>query len=430
MSSPPVAPQAPPSPVEELNATAIARGTALGLTVVFLLVIVAVPLIDLTSALNAQASKDSRSVGERAPVLRLLSSPPALRDYPFPIQTVPGPSLDHPASRIEQDIEAASSSKQWMQPHIQEWLTTTLRTGNDSVLMGTDSWLFFRDGVDYLAGRGFLRHGSGSSGSGTDPRAVIIDFHRQCQAAGVALLVVPISDKAALEQQRLTGVESNGYRFSNPSFASWKQDLAAAGVAVLTVDEVMRHQAADLDAFLRQDTHWTPAAMLEVARGIAHHPLVEVATGTRSWQRDPVPWTGHGDLASLLRLPPGSALIQPQTITIGQVSDASTGMPWATDHLADIVLLGDSFTNIFQTPDLGWGESGGLGAQLSFLLHGDLDVIALNGDGANGPRRRLASRPQPWSGKRLVIWAFAERELATATWQKISLSPAQDSHGP
>lgn len=111
----------------------------------------------------------------------------------------------------------------------------------------------------------------------------------------------------------------------------------------------------------------------------------------------------------------------------------SQGLPWTPDPASPILLLGDSFTNIYSQPELGWGTSAGLSEQLSLALGLRIDRIALNAGGAQATRRELVRQLRQGTdrlaGKRIVIWQFAERELSLGDWQLIPL-PAPASKPP
>jgi alginate O-acetyltransferase complex protein AlgJ len=103
----------------------------------------------------------------------------------------------------------------------------------------------------------------------------------------------------------------------------------------------------------------------------------------------------------------------------------ANGAPWKPSRSGDVLLLGDSFSNIYSLGEMGWGVSAGLPAQLSFLLQRPVDAIIENADGASATReslaRELRSGEDRLAGKRLVIFQFAERELAVGDWKQIDL---------
>jgi alginate O-acetyltransferase complex protein AlgJ len=125
----------------------------------------------------------------------------------------------------------------------------------------------------------------------------------------------------------------------------------------------------------------------------------------------------------MLALPANQTLFSPQTVTIGRIEDLA-GQPWRPREDADVLLLGDSFTNIFTAAAMGWGSAAGLAPQLAAALGRDVDVIAQNDAGAHTTRqllaRELAAGRDRLAGKKVVIWQFADRELAVGDWRPVS----------
>ena len=107
---------------------------------------------------------------------------------------------------------------------------------------------------------------------------------------------------------------------------------------------------------------------------------------------------------------------------LAQVQD-ETGAVWAPAADADVLLLGDSFTNVFSEDFMGWGEAAGLAPQLSLALGRPLDVIAQNDSGAFATRKLLAAAlaagEDRLAGKRVVIWELAARELSVGDWKHV-----------
>ena len=103
---------------------------------------------------------------------------------------------------------------------------------------------------------------------------------------------------------------------------------------------------------------------------------------------------------------------------------AADGSSWRPDPGAEVLLLGDSFTNVYSVPELGWGEGAGLAEQLAFALERPVDRIAVNAGGAWTARQRLVAELRRGSdrlaGKRLVVYEFAVRELTSGDWREIA----------
>lgn len=203
--------------------------------------------------------------------------------------------------------------------------------------------------------------------------------------------------------------------------------LAAAHDARRSRDPVPARQ------FLETDTHWRPDVMRLAAAEIAD----AIGDADNDLNFDPVPKDPQplhklvpievaalGDIAALLKLPIGQTMYRPQKVTIQQVQTGN-GL-WRPSTGSELLLLGDSFSNIFSLAAMGWGESAGLAEHLSYLLNRPLDCILRNSDGAFATRealsQELARGRDRLAGKKVVIWEFAERELMFGNWKMLSMA--------
>jgi alginate O-acetyltransferase complex protein AlgJ len=331
---------------------------------------------------------------------------------------------------FESQLEGASWLKAPIQQHVQEWLTGTLRVGNNRVAIGRDGWLFYQPGVAYLTGRDFTSPASirtatkrmvdreGETDPHPDPRPALLALHRALADAGIHLVVAPIPDKAMLQPEHLTARASGSVEtadWNNPGYFRFVSDLRAAG---LDVFDVTPATGGDV-RYLAQDTHWTPDFMEEAARSLASHvePLLPIAAPT-GWRLRESSVARVGDLVDMLSLTPRQVLFQPERVTLHQVENAA-GLPWEPDPAAAVLLVGDSFTNIYSQAGLGWGTHAGLAEHLSYALQRPVDVIALNGGGAWAARAELG-RPDSAArlgATRVVIYEFAMRDLVGQNWR-------------
>jgi hypothetical protein len=122
----------------------------------------------------------------------------------------------------------------------------------------------------------------------------------------------------------------------------------------------------------------------------------------------------------MLKLPADQVLFPPLGVTIQQVKDAD-GQNWQESADSEVLLLGDSFTNIYSLEYMGWGAAAGLGPQLSAELGHTIDVLAQNDSGAYATRQLLMQEQNAGTdrlaGKKLVVWEFAARELSVGDWK-------------
>ena len=112
----------------------------------------------------------------------------------------------------------------------------------------------------------------------------------------------------------------------------------------------------------------------------------------------------------MLKLRPNQRVFGEEVVTIHPVVDAA-GAPWQPEPAAEVLLLGDSFANIYSLELMNWGAAAGFAEQLSFALHRPVDTILRNDDGAYATRemlsRELAQGEDRLAGKKVVVWQFA-----------------------
>ena len=108
--------------------------------------------------------------------------------------------------------------------------------------------------------------------------------------------------------------------------------------------------------------------------------------------------------------------------------------PWRATPSADVLLLGDSFSNIFSLEGMGWGESAGFAEHFSRALGKPIDAILRNSDASFATReilsRELARGHDRLAGKKLVVWELAARELSSGNWKLLPMKLGQppESH--
>jgi alginate O-acetyltransferase complex protein AlgJ len=400
----------------DLGRTDVRRGTAAALVGAFLATLLAVP------------------------VLQLATQPPD----PKPL--LAGLPDECRLERFERRLEDDSTAGRWLLPRLQLLLTRWLGVGNEKVDPGRDGWLYHRPGVDYVIGPGFLgpdvlaarRLGAKACESPPqpDPVRAIVAFREELARRGIHLVLLPTPVKAVAAPEHLASAARPPLQ--NPSYADFRSALEASGVDVFGPTPLLLAPGS----FLATDTHWRPEAMERVAAALAAR-LREggwlSGDGSEQLERVALRVRNYGDLTRMLNLPEGQTLFPPETATIRQVRRA--GRPWRATRGAEVLLLGDSFSNVYSDraafgsersgERLDWGEAAGLGEQLSFALARPVDRIVRNAGGAYTARADLARQVardaaegrDRLAGVRVVVWQFAMRELAVGDWKEVALAP-------
>jgi hypothetical protein len=228
--------------------------------------------------------------------------------------------------------------------------------------------------------------------------------------------------KPGVESAQLALGETRPDVLQNASFAEWKDRLERAHVRVFDPAPALTDRTSY--HYLETDTHWRPETMESIAQNLARFIGDSSAPATTKISERRI--GGIGDIARMLKVK--REIYEPQIVTTHEVNAANG--PWQASKDADILLLGDSFSNIFSLSALGWGESAGFAEHLSRAL-GDrpLDCILRNSDGAFATReilsRDLARGKDRLAGKKLVVWEFAARDLAFGDWKMLEMKLGQ-----
>ena len=412
----------------EVGQTEVSRPVALTLVVVFVAIIAAVPITQawmdhrvLPVALNATATAPTR-VGGPSPIARVIKGN---RQVLAAIQ------------RFTDRLDTDSLLARHLRPAVQLLLTERFGSGNERVYTGRDDWLYYASDVQHVVGRGFLDRGqlarraaggdSLSEAAAPDPRPALRAFNDALARRGITLVLLPTPVKPSIRPEQL-GLEASVAPVRNVSFSQFAEEMRAAEIVLFDPAPLL----ADLGAlgdpvYLARDTHWRPDAVVAVAQELARFLERE----TQLPEQEPVSLdtrrvrvSDRGDIVGLLDLPAKWSPYPSETVEVRQILTAD-GRPWRPNPTADVLLLGDSFANIFSLEAMGWGTAAGLAEQLSFALGRPVDRLVQNANGAFASRealaRELARGRDRLAGKRAVVYQFATRELTHGDWRLVDL---------
>jgi len=322
-----------------------------------------------------------------------------------------------------------------LRPIIQTLLTRWAATGNENVYIGRRGWLYYAPDIEHLAGPGFLDAGrlarrlnSGDNLTKPpqpDPRTALIQFNEVLADRGISLVILPTPVKPSIHPEHLTRPLTQT-PLQNVSFARFVKDLQSAGIKVFDPAPLLAElRNSGEQTYLATDTHWHPDAVVAVATALAAFLTSEISLPEDDvllTERQGPRVTNQGDTAALLNLTDDLVPHTSETVTLRQILTPALD-PWRPDQSADVLLLGDSFSNIYSLPSLGWGESAGLAEQLSASLGRPIDRITQNDNGAFASRERLARSlaggQDRLAGKRVIIFQFTTRELTHGDWRLI-----------
>ncbi len=337
---------------------------------------------------------------------------------------------------FEKGLDENSVINSRLRPVTQSFLTSRLGAGNEQAYIGKDGWLFYRPEVEYLTNAPFLdpaflrTRQRGADAVQPDPLPAIISFQRQLAERGITLLVLPVPSKVMLYPDHLSR------RFSplspalqNPSYPAFVAALRDHGIPVCDLTATFAAARDDFSTaeYLKTDTHWTPETMELAARTVADEITTRgwvAPVADAGYSRAMAQITALGDIADMFKLPANQRIFPSETIITHPVLQAD-GTPWRAQAQADVLLLGDSYSNIYSLEGMRWGEHAGFAEQLSYAMQRPVDVIARNAGGSYASREALRTAllrgDDRLAGKRVVIYEFAMRDLTMGDWKLLDL---------
>jgi alginate O-acetyltransferase complex protein AlgJ len=244
------------------------------------------------------------------------------------------------------------------------------------------------------------------------------------EARGITLVVMPTPAKPGVHPDRL----ARGYTdavgvLQNPSYRAFVEDLERDGVLVFDPSPALAAARATGQLYLATDTHWRPETMELVAELLGEFISTHVtfpAAADPGYRIERVEQRNAGDIARMLDLPAHAALYPPEAVWLARVL-LPDGSPWRSSRDADVLVLGDSFSNIYTLESMGWGTSAGFVEHLSYTLQRPIDRLVQNDEAAFATRAMLELQPDRLNGKRVVVYQFAARELALGDWKVIPM---------
>ncbi|MGE5836088.1 MAG: alginate O-acetyltransferase AlgX-related protein [Acidobacteriota bacterium] len=431
----------------EIGITTISRSTAWMTVVAFLVLIFTVPALEWLGASVGVTNESPKTWAHLTGIPESVRSRLAeARAAHFSLwgRTV---AVNRGVLSGLQDFERGLEQESWLgqrlRPYAQFLLTRWLGAGNERVYPGRDGWLFYRPDVESVTGPGFLEPSQMArrirstpewqSPPQPDPRIPLRQLKRDLEARGIALIVMPTPVKPTVHPEKLASrLAGELTPIQNASYARFVADLNAAGVLVFDSSPILAAERRTSPQFMATDTHWRPEALERAAEALVafieqHVSLPRLPEPAYRLER--IEFHYPGDIARMLDLPPRAQLFAPDHIWPTLVVNRD-GSPWRASREADVLLLGDSFSNIYTGETFGGPRTGGLAAHVSYLLRRPLDRITENGGGSYATREMLQRDPDRLEGKKLVVYQFATRELAFGDWKVISLAVSRSTNKP
>jgi len=295
-------------------------------------------------------------------------------------------------------------------------------------MAGDDGFLFFRNGLEYVVAGDLQKQPKKKQ-----PLAVIVEWKQLLERHGVDFLFVPVPDKAEVFPDKLVpGTDPFAGRVVNPFARKFLLDLAEAGVETVDLWPPFLQARGAIEGdgktepvFQRQDTHWTARGLALAAETIAarikRYPWYgSLPVKPAAYKEKAASFSRYGDLHA--RLPEGQKRkYQPEPL-VGRQVVAPDGSLYAGDPESPIVVLGDSFTGVYELTDC---EHAGVAAHVAKRIGFPVDLVMSYGGGPNVRHKLMRRGTDGLAGKRLVVWIMTARDLYNywEAWEPIGAKP-------
>jgi alginate O-acetyltransferase complex protein AlgJ len=278
---------------------------------------------------------------------------------------------------------------------------------------GKDGWLFFRKEIDYLNGGDLC-----AQDSDYNPLPRLIEFKKFLDKNNISLLFCVVPNKSDVYFEELPAdAPKEPAAIINPFGRKFLADLQRAGIEV--IDLLPEFLSAKQDdpkyaerLYQKHDTHWTLRGLRIAAQRIAdrikHYSWYDEFTknAVRFIEKDTT-CSRLGDLVD--RLPEKERSAYPaDMLAAQQIFNPDGSLYKASKPDAPIMLIGDSFTGVFELVDC---KSAGVGAHIAAATGIPVDIITSWGGGPLVRDKMLRARSNNLSKKRLVIYLMVARDL-------------------
>lgn len=282
----------------------------------------------------------------------------------------------------------------------------------DSLPPAQDAWssggmLYFRRDANALLAEDFTLQDSLHN-----PLPRLLELKKILDSLNIQFLIVPIPTKESVYPHRMIPgtsdtlcVDVAGRRFL--------RTMLESGLDVLDVfPALLAQRSNDTESgsvFQKNDTHWSESGLLAAMELLAERVVSYdwyAASGAHPGTLELRDTTivREGDL--IVQLPKAEqGLYAPETLEVKKVY--RDGKPYRGNRESPILLMGDSFTGVFESVD---GKSGGPGSLLAFATGLDVQVLTSWGGGP-GVRHRVMKDQKTLRSKRLVIYMLTMRDF-------------------
>ncbi len=289
---------------------------------------------------------------------------------------------------------------------------------------GVGDWVFFRKSLEYTTAGDLALQAAEKN-----PLAHLEAFKKFCDQNNINLLFVAVPTKAEVYNEKVgIGQSGKGADIINPYGRKILADLQKAGVEVIDLlPHFLAAKKDDTDSteqvYQRQDTHWTNRGLQITAKLIADRIkeyawYSKLSSQKRKYTIKDTTFTRMGDI--IARLPESEQTKYPPAALKAQRVLREDGKRYKGNRNDPVMLIGDSFTGVFELVDC---KSAGIGANIAAKTGSGVDIITSWGGGPLVRNKMLRARKNDLGAKRLIIYMMVTRDLYNYSqgWEELKV---------
>jgi alginate O-acetyltransferase complex protein AlgJ len=250
-----------------------------------------------------------------------------------------------------------------------------------------------------------------------NPLPHIAEFKKMCDDRNIDLLFVAVPNKSDVYFEKLYDAIPRSVTLVNPYGRKFLRDLQESGVEVIDLLPLFLKAKRDdpksiEPLYQKQDTHWTNRGLQIAAAALAQRIkeyswFTEAKKSGVSYLIHDTTFIRQGDIVD--KLPENRrGDYPPVTLQASQILTTDGSLFRQNNCTAPLLLIGDSFTGVFELVDC---KSAGVGANIAALTSLPVDIITSWGGGPLVREKMLRARSNDLGFKRLIIYMMVARDL-------------------
>jgi alginate O-acetyltransferase complex protein AlgJ len=291
---------------------------------------------------------------------------------------------------------------------------------------GEDEWVFFRKSIEYTAGGDYSEQPPEKN---PIPHLKDLKAHLDEHDVNLLYVVVPVKSEVYFDKLPVAGAPSDATAIVNPYSRKILADIQDAGIEVIDLlPAFLEAKTEDADhaepVYQKQDTHWTnrglQIAAAKIAERIKRYSWYDdAAADAVEYVVVDTTFSRQGDIVD--KLPQERRVEYPAVTLSAQQVYLPDGTLNRGDKNGPIILMGDSFTGVFEKVDC---KGAGIGSHMAAKTGLPVDMITSWGGGPLVRRRMMRARGDNLDSKRLIVYLMVARDLYNyaQSWEPLQTS--------